>query len=193
MVRPLKPAVFLLALLPFAYLLSKIIQNDLGPDPAQTLSIETGEWTLRFLILTLAVTPVRQLFGLVQIGRLRRMIGLFTFFYASFHFMSWMAFILGFRWFAILEELIERPYITVGFLSYVILFLLGFTSTNAMVRRLGKNWKKLHQLVYLASVLAIIHLLWILRTDIGEAIFYGALTAVLLGYRLYRRLNLKFR
>ena len=193
MVRPLKPAVFLLALLPFAYLLSRIIQNDLGPDPAQTLSIETGEWTLRFLILTLAVTPVRQLFGLVQIGRLRRMIGLFTFFYASFHFMSWMAFILGFRWFAILEELIERPYITVGFLSYVILFLLGFTSTNAMVRRLGKNWKKLHQLVYLASVLAIIHLLWILRTDIGEAIFYGALTAVLLGYRLYRRLNLKFR
>ena len=104
-----------------------------------------------------------------------------------------MAFILGFRWFAILEELIERPYITVGFLSYVILFLLGFTSTNAMVRRLGKNWRKLHQLVYLASVLAIIHLLWILRTDIGEAIFYGALTAVLLGYRLYRRLNLKFR
>ena len=193
MVRPLKPAVFLLALIPFAYLLSKIINNDLGPDPAQTLSIETGEWTLRFLILTLAVTPVRQLFGLVQIGRLRRMIGLFTFFYASFHFMSWMAFILGFRWFAILEELIERPYITVGFLSYVILFLLGFTSTNAMVRRLGKNWKKLHQLVYLASVLAIIHLLWILRTDIGEAIFYGALTAVLLGYRLYRRLNLKFR
>ena len=193
MVRPLKPAVFLLALTPFAYLLSKIIQNDLGPDPAQTLSIETGEWTLRFLILTLAVTPVRQLLGLVQIGRLRRMIGLFTFFYASFHFMSWMAFILGFRWFAILEELIERPYITVGFLSYVILFLLGFTSTNAMVRRLGKNWKKLHQLVYLASVLAIIHLLWILRTDIGEAIFYGALTAVLLGYRLYRRLNLKFR
>lgn len=193
MVRPLKPAVFLLALIPFAYLLSRIIQNDLGPDPAQTLSIETGEWTLRFLILTLAVTPVRQLFGLVQIGRLRRMIGLFTFFYASFHFMSWMAFILGFRWFAILEELIERPYITVGFLSYVILFLLGFTSTNAMVRRLGKNWKKLHQLVYLASVLAIIHLLWILRTDIGEAIFYGALTAVLLGYRLYRRLNLKFR
>ena len=193
MVRPLKPAVFLLALIPFAYLLSKIINNDLGPDPAQTLSIETGEWTLRFLILTLAVTPVRQLFGLVQIGRLRRMIGLFTFFYASFHFMSWMAFILGFRWFAILEELIERPYITVGFLSYVILFLLGFTSTNAMVRRLGKNWKKLHQLVYLASVLAIIHLLWILRTDISEAIFYGALTAVLLGYRLYRRLNLKFR
>ena len=193
MVRPLKPAVFLLALIPFAYLLSKIIQNDLGPDPAQTLSIETGEWTLRFLILTLAVTPVRQLFGLVQIGRLRRMIGLFTFFYASFHFMCWMAFILGFRWFAILEELIERPYITVGFLSYVILFLLGFTSTNAMVRRLGKHWRKLHQLVYLASVLAIIHLLWILRTDIGEAIFYGALTAVLLGYRLYRRLNLKFR
>ena len=175
MVRPIKPVIFLLALIPFLYLLIKALQNDLGPDPAQTLSIETGEWTLRFLFLTLAITPLRQTFGIVEIARLRRMIGLFTFFYATIHLVSWMAFILGFRWFAIAEELVDRPYITIGFAAYMILFSLGVTSTNSMVRRLGRNWKRLHKLIYLASVLAIIHLLWILRTDI-TAVSYTHLT-----------------
>ena len=184
MVRPIKPVVFLLALIPFVYLLLKVLQNDLGPDPAQSLSIEPGEWSLRFLLLTLTITPLRQMFGLIEIARLRRMIGLFTFFYATIHLLSWMAFILGFRWFAIAEELVERPYITVGFLAYVILVLLGVTSTNTMIRKLGKNWKRLHKLIYLASLLVIIHLLWILRTDMTEAVIYGALVAILLGSAL---------
>ena len=192
MVRLVKPVIFFLALMPFIWLLSKVFQNDLGPDPAQALSIETGEWTLRFLLLTLAITPFRQIFRMVEIARLRRMIGLFTFFYASIHFLSWMAFILGFRWLAIAEELVERPYITVGFLAYVILFLLGVTSTNSMVRRLGKNWKRLHKFVYAASILAIVHLLWILRTDVTEAVIYGVLLAILLGYRIFRKLKFKF-
>lgn len=192
MVRLVKPVIFFLALIPFVWLLSKVFQNDLGPDPAQALSIETGEWTLRFLLLTLAITPFRQIFRMVEIARLRRMIGLFTFFYASIHFLSWMAFILGFRWLAIAEELVERPYITVGFLAYVILFLLGVTSTNSMVRRLGKNWKRLHKFVYAASILAIVHLLWILRTDVTEAVIYGVLLAILLGYRIFRKLKFKF-
>ena len=183
MVRLVKPVIFFMALIPFIWLLLKVFQNDLGPDPAQALSIETGEWTLRFLLLTLAITPFRQIFRMAEIARLRRMIGLFTFFYASIHFLSWMAFILGFRWLAIAEELVERPYITVGFLAYVILFLLGVTSTNSMVRRLGKNWKRLHKFVYAASILAIVHLLWILRTDVTEAVIYGVLLAILLGYR----------
>ena len=102
-----------------------------------------------------------------------------------------MTFILGFRWFAIVEELIERPYITVGFTSYLILFALGITSPKAMVRKLGKNWKRLHRLVYLASVLGVVHLLWILRTDIGEAVLYGSIVFVLLGYRIARKLNTK--
>lgn len=192
MVRLVKPVIFFLALMPFIWLLSKVFQNDLGPDPAQALSIETGEWTLRFLLLTLAITPFRQIFRMVEIARLRRMIGLFTFFYASIHFLSWMAFILGFRWLAIAEELVERPYITVGFLAYVILFLLGVTSTNSMVRRLGKNWKRLHKFVYAASILAIVHLLWILRTDVTEAVIYGVLLAILLGYRIFRKLKFNF-
>ena len=192
MVRLVKPSIFFMALIPFIWLLLKVFQNDLGPDPAQALSIETGEWTLRFLLLTLAITPFRQIFRMVEIARLRRMIGLFAFFYASIHFLSWMAFILGFRWLAIAEELVERPYITVGFLAYVILFLLGVTSTNSMVRRLGKNWKRLHKFVYAASILAIVHLLWILRTDITEAVIYGVLLAILLGYRIIRKLKLNF-
>ena len=192
MVRLFKPVIFLLASIPFIWLLSKIFQNNLGPDPAQALSIETGEWTLRFLLLTLSITPLRQIFRMAEIARLRRMIGLFTFFYASIHFLSWMAFILGFRWLAIAEELVERPYITVGFLAYVILFLLGITSTKSMVRKLGKNWKRLHKFIYLASILAILHLLWILRTDITEAVIYGVVLATLLGYRVFRRLKCKF-
>ena len=103
-----------------------------------------------------------------------------------------MAFILAFRWLAIAEELVERPYITVGFLAYVILFLLGVTSTNSMVRRLGKNWKRLHKFVYAASILAIVHLLWILRTDVTEAVIYGVLLAILLGYRIFRKLKFNF-
>ena len=192
MVRLVKPMIFFLALMPFIWLLLKVFQNDLGPDPAQALSIETGEWALRFLLLTLAITPFRQIFRVAEIARLRRMIGLFAFFYASIHFLSWMAFILGFRWLAIAEELVERPYITVGFLAYVILFLLGVTSTNSMVRRLGKNWKRLHKFVYAASILAIVHLLWILRTDVTEAVIYGVLLAILLGYRIFRKLKFNF-
>lgn len=192
MVRLVKPVIFFMALIPFIWLLLKVFQNDLGPDPAQALSIETGEWALRFLLLTLAITPFRQIFRMVEIARLRRMIGLFAFFYASIHFLSWMAFILGFRWLAIAEELVERPYITVGFLAYVILFLLGVTSTNSMVRRLGKNWKRLHKFVYAASILAIVHLLWILRTDVTEAVIYGVLLAILLGYRIFRKLKFNF-
>ena len=192
MTRLVKPVIFFMALIPFIWLLLKVFQNDLGPDPAQALSIETGEWTLRFLLLTLAITPFRQIFRVAEIARLRRMIGLFAFFYASIHFLSWMAFILGFRWLAIAEELVERPYITVGFLAYVILFLLGVTSTNSMVRRLGKNWKRLHKFVYAASILAIVHLLWILRTDVTEAVIYGVLLAILLGYRIFRKLKFNF-
>ena len=192
MVRLVKPSIFFMALIPFIWLLLKVFQNDLGPDPAQALSIETGEWALRFLLLTLAITPFRQIFRVAEIARLRRMIGLFAFFYASIHFLSWMAFILGFRWLAIAEELVERPYITVGFLAYAILFLLGVTSTNSMVRRLGKNWKRLHKFVYAASILAIVHLLWILRTDVTEAVIYGVLLAILLGYRIFRKLKFNF-
>ena len=186
MEKLIKPSVFVFALVPFAVLLLRIYGNDLGPDPAQELSIETGEWTLRILLITLAITPLRQITNRVSFIRYRRMLGLFALFYASLHFLCWMIFLLGFRFFAIMEELVERPYITVGFSAYLILLVLGITTPKAMVRKLGKNWKRLHRLVYVAAILGTIHLLWILRSNIGEAVLYGTILVVLLGYRLVR-------
>lgn len=193
MSKLIKPTVFLFALVPFAVLLLRIYRNDLGPDPAQELSLETGEWALRFLIITLTLTPLRRITKQVQFTRQRRMLGLFALFYATMHFLVWLTFLLQFRWAAILEEILERPYITIGFAAFLILFALGVTSPKVMVRKLGRNWKRLHQSVYLASILAVIHLLWILRTDIGPAVFYGSLVTGLLGFRLYFYLKLRPR
>ena len=187
--RPLllKPAVFSASLIPLAWLIWRIASNDLGPDPAQELAISTGEWTLRMLLITLCLTPLRQLTGRPEFVRVRRMVGLFALFYAGIHFFIWVSLLLAFRWFAIGEELIERPFISVGFVSLLILIALGVTSPKAMVRRLGRNWKRLHRLIYPAAILAIIHLSWILRTDLGEAVLYGSILALLLGFRLWRR------
>ena len=184
-----KPAVFGAALIPFAWLIWRIAVNDLGPDPAQELAISTGEWTLRFLLITLSLTPLRNITGQIAFVRIRRMVGLFALFYAAIHFAVWMSLLLGFRWLAIGEELLERPYISIGFLALLILIALGITSPKAMVRRMGRNWKRLHRLIYLAAVLAIVHLTWILRTDVGEAVLYGSILAILFGYRLYRRVG----
>ena len=175
---------FSLCLIPFLVLVFKVFQSDLGPDPAKELALLTGEWAINFLLLALAMTPLRQLSGRVEFAQRRRMVGLFALFYASAHFMVWVVFLLGLRWGAILEEVVERPYITVGFSSFLILVALGVTSPRAMVRRLGKNWRRLHRLVYVAGVLAIIHLVWIVRTDLSEALLYGAILAGLLGWRL---------
>lgn len=183
----IKPTVFLVALVPLAIILLKVFQDDLGPDPAQELAKLTGEWALRFLILALALTPLRLLFNQVEFVRNRRMLGLFALFYATVHFLVWMVFLLQLRWGAISEELIERPFITVGFTAYLILVVLGVTSPKIMVRKLGRNWKRLHRLVYVASILAVVHLLWILRTDVGEAVLYGGIVAILLGYRIVHK------
>ncbi|PCJ17797.1 MAG: sulfoxide reductase heme-binding subunit YedZ [SAR86 cluster bacterium] len=193
MIKLIKPVVFVIALIPFIILLVRIFQNDLGPDPVQELSLETGEWTLQFLILAIAMTPLRRITNRIEFVRHRRMIGLFALFYATLHLAVWLTFLLEFRWLAILEEVIERPYITVGFSSYLILLALGLTSPKFMLRKLGKNWKRLHKLVYVAAVLGVLHLLWILRLDIGSAVFYGSLVAVLLGYRLWFYLRAGFR
>lgn len=183
----LKPAVFSASLLPLGWLVWRIAANDLGPDPARELAIATGEWTLRFLLITLSLTPLRQLSGRPEFVRVRRMVGLFTLFYAAIHFFIWMSLLLAFRWFAIGEELIERPFISMGFASLLILVALGITSPRAMARRMGRNWKRLHRLIYPAAIFGVIHLTWILRTDLGEAVLYGSILALLLGYRLWRR------
>jgi sulfoxide reductase heme-binding subunit YedZ len=185
MKRFIKPLIFLVALIPFAVLIFKIVTNDLGPDPAKELSLLTGEWALRFLLISLALTPLRLITKNTEYVRHRRMVGLFAFFYASLHLFVWLTFLLQFRWGDILEEIIERPYITVGFASYLVLAVLAATSPLVMVRKLGRNWKRLHRSVYGAAILSIVHLLWISRLDIGEAVFYGAILAMLLGYRVY--------
>jgi methionine sulfoxide reductase heme-binding subunit len=189
----LKPLVFALALLPFAVLLLRVLQNNLGPDPVQELSLETGEWALRFLIIALAMTPLRRISNQVEFARHRRMMGLFALFYATVHLLVWVAFVLEFRWFAIVEEIADRPYITVGFIAYVILLALGMTSPKVMVRKLGRNWKRLHKLVYVAAILGVVHLLWILRLDIGPAVLYGVLVAILLAYRAWFSLRIRMR
>ena len=182
--KRLRILTFLVCLIPFVLLLLKVLQNDLGPDPAKELALETGEWSIRFLLLALAMTPLRHLSGRMEFAQRRRMVGLFALFYASVHFLVWVIFLLGLRWGAILEEVVERPYITIGFASFLILIVLGVTSPRVMVRKLGKNWRRLHRLVYVAGVLAIIHLVWIVRTDLSEALLYGAILAGLLGWRL---------
>lgn len=190
--RLLKPLIFSAALLPFAYVLWRVfLADNLGPDPAQELAIETGEWSIRFLLLALAMTPLRELTGRVEFVRNRRMIGLFALFYTTAHFLVWISFLLAFRWGAIGEELVERPYITVGFSAWLILVALGITSPKFMLRKLGKNWKRLHRFVYLAGILSIIHLLWIQRTDLIEVFIYGGILALLLGYRILRRIQKK--
>lgn len=187
----IKPLVFLGALVPLLFIAAKIIRNDFGPDPVQELAILTGEWALRFLILALAMTPAQQLTGIAEFTRNRRMIGLYAFFYASVHFLVWLYFLLEFRWAAIGEEIIERPFVTVGFSAWIILLVLAATSPKFMVRRLRRRWKPLHRLVYLAAILAIVHQLWIQRTDLSEVVLYGSLVALLLGYRLVRQLRMR--
>ncbi|MEZ5491511.1 MAG: protein-methionine-sulfoxide reductase heme-binding subunit MsrQ [Gammaproteobacteria bacterium] len=182
--KGIKLGVFCISLLPFLYLFYLVWTNNLGPDPGETLAKESGEWTFRYLLATLAITPLQQLTGWRITNRYRRMIGLYALFYASAHFLVYLMFLLGFRWSALYQEILERPYITVGFSAFVILVALGITSPKAMLRRLGKNWKRLHRFIYLAAVLVMIHMIWILRSDYGEALLYGGVLAILLGYRL---------
>lgn len=180
---------FVAACIPFALMVLGVVQNDLGPDPARTLTQDSGRWTLRFLLISLAITPIRELLHLSKIAPMRRTMGLFALFYASIHVLVYITFWLELRWSEIGGEIIERPYITVGFVAFVILVILGATSPKRMVRKLGRKWRPLHRLVYLAIVLALLHLTWILRTDLFDAFLYGSIAALLLGYRLIRSLN----
>lgn len=177
--------VFSVCLLPFVAMAAGVFRNTLGPDPADELAIGTGLWTLRFLLLSLAITPIKNVTGWTKLFPFRRTFGLFAFFYGSLHFVIYLAFILQFRWSEILSDILERPYITVGFAAYVILLVLGFTSNKVSIRRLGRRWKQVHSLVYVANILGLLHLVWILRSDLSEAVFYGTILLPLLLCRVY--------
>ncbi len=191
MERVVRSGAFVLCFLPFAWLVYAVFENSLGPDPAEAVMRETGEWALRILALTLLVTPLRRLTGWPWVMKLRRMFGLYAFFYSCVHLLAFLQFFVGWSLPPLLQELVERPYITMGFAAWCLMLPLAVTSTRGMQRRLGRNWRRLHRSIYPAAVLACLHLLWQARSDIGEALVYIAIFACLLGWRFYdsRRLR----
>ena len=181
--------VFVAAAAPFLWLVYVAATNQLGPDPARDVMHFTGEWSLRLLAITLCLSPLRQL-GLWRYPfRFRRMLGLYAFFYATIHMTGFAQLYVGWDGAILLEELVERPYITAGFAAWVLMLPLAITSTRGWQRRLGRNWLKLHRLVYVAAIAGCLHLLWQARSDLGEALLYGAVFAVLLGWRGWRQLG----
>ncbi|WP_257274650.1 sulfite oxidase heme-binding subunit YedZ [Endozoicomonas sp. SESOKO4] len=183
-VAKLKWLVFPICLVPLVWLINAVITHQLGPDPANTLTRDLGEWALIFLCISLAVTPVRKITGINKLIRFRRMIGLFALFYAVLHVMAYLAFLLGWQWQTLLEDLYQRPYVMAGAFAILILSVLGVTSTKAMMRRLGKKWVKLHKLVYLAAGLAVLHFVWLSKSDYTEAVIFGSVLAGLMLFRL---------
>jgi sulfoxide reductase heme-binding subunit YedZ len=189
-VKIAKPFVFAAALIPLALLIRRVLNDDLGTNPIETLNRYTGDWVLRFLLITLAVTPLRQLSGWPYLIRFRRMLGLFAFFYVCLHFLSWIWIDKVFDWNEIVKDVIKRPFITLGFACFVLLIPLAATSTNAMVRRLGgKRWRTLHRLVYAIGIGGVVHYWWLVKSDIREPLLYGAILAFLLGYRAWTHLR----
>jgi sulfoxide reductase heme-binding subunit YedZ len=185
-----KPALFAMALLPLAYLVYRALIGDLGANPVETVNRYTGDWVLRFLLITLAVTPLRRLTGWNGLLRYRRMLGLFAFFYACVHFLSWIWLDQYFVLADIVADVAKRPFITVGFASFLMLIPLALTSTNAMIRRLGaKRWQRLHRLVYLIGIGGVVHFLWLVKSDIREPLIYGMILALLLGFRVWDRIR----
>ncbi len=186
-----KPAVFVLALLPLALLVHGVVTRTLGANPAEALIRGLGDWTLRFLCLTLAVTPLRQWTGWHALARLRRMLGLYTFFYASLHFLAYTWFDMGFEWGDIVRDIGKRPFILVGTAAGLTLVPLAATSFNAAIRRLGAaRWQLLHRGVYAVAGLAILHFYWMraAKHNFAEVAVYAAILGVLLGWRLWKAL-----
>jgi methionine sulfoxide reductase heme-binding subunit len=190
----LKPFVFVICLLPAAQIgwnLYRVITGastltDLGANPIREVEILTGLWTLRFLAITLAVTPVRQTFGLGALAKYRRMFGLFTFFYAFVHVGMWTGVDWYFDWAAMGDEIVKHKYILVGMATFLTLIPLAVTSTNGWVRRLGgKRWAKLHRLVYVAAIGGTVHYLWAVKKDTVFPLAYLATFLILLGYRVF--------
>ena len=182
-----KPLVFALCLLPLSWLLYQVVQDLLGANPQEALIRATGDWALRFLVIVLAVTPLRELSGLSALARYRRMLGVFMYFYALLHFLSYSGFDMGFDVADIFNDIVKRPFILVGSLALLLLTPLAATSFNAAIRALGaQRWQRLHRLVYAVAGLAILHFFWMRagKNDFAEVAVYAGILALLLGWRL---------
>ncbi len=182
-----KPAVFAACLLPFALVVGDAfeITGRLGANPIEEIMDRFGNWSLRFILVTLAVTPLRRLTGWNWLARFRRMFGLFTFFYVLMHFLTWLVLDQGLLMSAIIEDLVKRPFITIGFAALLLLTALAATSTAAVRRRMGRRWQLLHNLVYVIAILGVWHYWWQVKKDISEPLVYAAILAILLGARLW--------
>ena len=185
----LKPPVFLICILPFFLIFTDAFEltGNLGANPIEEIQDRLGNWGLRFLLLTLMISPLRHITGQIWLILLRRMLGLFTFFYILMHFFTWLILEQSLYIPAITEDIITRPFITIGFLALLILLLLTITSTNKMQRKLQKKWHKIHRLVYSASILAVWHYWWQVKKDITEPLIYVVILSILLSYRIWMK------
>ena len=176
---------FVACLVPVAWLVWRGLHNDLTADPIAYVTHTTGDWTLRFLVITLAITPLRKLLHVPQLIRFRRMTGLYAFFYVCLHFTTWIWLDKNFIWAELWKDVLKRPFITVGFTGLVLLIPLAITSTAGWIRRIGgRRWQLLHRLVYVIAVLGVIHYYWLVKSDVRLPLFYGFLVAILLVWRL---------
>ncbi len=189
MLKLAKPLVFVLALAPFLRLAFRAFQGNLGVNPAETLQLETGTWALRFLLITLAVTPLRRVTGWNPLIQLRRMLGLFAFFYAFAHVLTYLVLDQFFAFDLMLADVAKRPFITAGFVAFVLMIPLALTSTKRWIRRLGRRWQLLHRLIYISGVAAAVHYLWKVKVMIGPPVYYAAVLALLLGFRIVWQLR----
>jgi sulfoxide reductase heme-binding subunit YedZ len=181
----LKRAIFVAALIPAGRLVAGAFTGDLTANPIEHITHQTGWWALAFLTTSLAITPIRRLTKRNEMIRLRRMLGLYAFFYASLHLLVWITLDNFFDTRMMFEDIFERPFVTVGMATYVILLALGVTSTAGWVRRLGRRWQRLHRLVYVAAVGAVMHFWWLVKADVREPLRWAIAVAVLLGFRLW--------
>ena len=192
MKRVIKPSIFLLCLVPVGLLTYQGLTNQLTANPISDITLETGVWTLRFIVITLCITPLRKLSGWSIIAQLRRMIGLFAFFYGTLHFTTYIWLDQFFDISSILKDIPKRPFILMGFSSFLLLIPLAATSFNWIMKKMGgKRWKWLHRLLYLTAIGGVIHYYWLVKADTRRPIIYGIIVAVLLGYRLWDYLKNK--
>jgi len=179
-----KPLLFAAALVPAGMLVRAFYTGDLGINPAETIQLETGRWTFRFLLLTLSVTPLRRITGWNIVIQYRRMLGLFAFFYGTLHFASYWSFDLNFAFGGMAKDIAKRPFITMGFAAWLMMLALALTSTRGWIRRLGRNWTVLHRLIYAAAICAAVHFAWKQKVFAGDPVLYAIAVAALLTFRL---------
>ena len=180
-----KVVVFILCLVPLGMLVLRAVQGNLTANPIEFITHATGDWTLRFLVITLAITPLRKILRLPQLIRFRRMFGLFAFFYACLHFSTWIGLDKFFDWTEMWKDVQKRRFITVGFTGFVLMIPLAITSTAGWIRRLGgKRWQVLHRAIYLSAIAGVIHYYWLVKSDVRKPLQYAAMVGVLLAWRL---------